>query len=68
MSWNKKHLLDIESLGADEIYAVLDTARAVATLDVLASLAETAAIHNFTKPQMHDGDESQASDARHPIV
>lgn len=28
MSWNKKHLLDIESLGVDEILTVLDTARA----------------------------------------
>ena len=28
MSWNRKHLLDIESLTADEILTVLDTARA----------------------------------------
>lgn len=28
MSWNRKHLLDIESLSADEIITVLDTARA----------------------------------------
>src|SRR5436305_1292515 len=28
MSWNRKHLLDIESLSADEIVTVLDTARA----------------------------------------
>src|SRR5690349_476812 len=28
MTWNRKHLLDIESLSADEIFAVLDTARA----------------------------------------
>ena len=28
MSWNRKHLLDIESLTADEITTVLDTARA----------------------------------------
>ncbi|HEX4644410.1 MAG TPA: aspartate carbamoyltransferase catalytic subunit [Verrucomicrobiae bacterium] len=28
MSWNRKHLLDIESLTADEIVTVLDTARA----------------------------------------
>jgi aspartate carbamoyltransferase catalytic subunit len=28
MSWTKKHLLDIESLTADEIFMVLDTARA----------------------------------------
>src|SRR5689334_744692 len=28
MSWNRKHLLDIESLTVDEITTVLDTARA----------------------------------------
>ena len=28
MSWNRKHLLDIESLSAEEIMTVLDTARA----------------------------------------
>ena len=28
MSWTKKHLLDIESLTADEIITVLDTAKA----------------------------------------
>ena len=27
MSWNQKHLLDIESLSAEEIITVLDTAR-----------------------------------------
>ena len=27
MSWHRKHLLDIESLSAEEITAVLDTAR-----------------------------------------
>ena len=28
MTWHRKHLLDIESLTADEIVTVLDTARA----------------------------------------
>ena len=28
MAWNRKHLLDIESLTAEEIVTVLDTARA----------------------------------------
>ncbi len=28
MAWNRKHLLDIQSLGAEEIMTVLDTARA----------------------------------------
>jgi aspartate carbamoyltransferase catalytic subunit len=28
MAWNRKHLLDIESLSADEINTVLDTSKA----------------------------------------
>jgi DNA mismatch repair protein MutS len=47
---------------------VQDTARGLATLDVLASLAETAAVANYTKPLMHTGDELVAIDARHPVV
>jgi DNA mismatch repair protein MutS len=53
---------------AGEAPRILDTARAVAALDVLGALAETAALHNYIKPQMHEGDELQATDARHPIV
>ncbi len=47
---------------------IQDTARAVATLDVLAGLAETATIANYTKPHVHDGEEFSAVDARHPVV
>jgi DNA mismatch repair protein MutS len=47
---------------------VQDTARGLATLDVLAALAETAAVHNYTKPLMHSGEELQATDVRHPVV
>jgi DNA mismatch repair protein MutS len=53
---------------AAESARVLETARAVATLDVLAALAETAAVGNFTKPHVHEGDELRASDVRHPVV
>jgi DNA mismatch repair protein MutS len=53
---------------AAEAPRVLDTARAIAGLDVLAALADTAAAGNFTKPQVHDGDEFVALEARHPIV
>jgi DNA mismatch repair protein MutS len=53
---------------AAEAPRLLDTARVIATLDVLAALAETATAANFTKPFVHDGDEFQATDARHPIV
>src|SRR6185369_9132496 len=47
---------------------IQDTARALAALDVLAALAETAALQNYTKPQVHGGDELIATDARHPVV
>jgi DNA mismatch repair protein MutS len=47
---------------------ILDTARAVASLDVLAALADVAAVHNYTKPHMHDGDDFIAADVRHPVV
>ncbi len=47
---------------------IQDTARALATLDVLAGLAETAAVSNYTKPHVHDGDEFLVVDGRHPVV
>ncbi|MEY4095216.1 MAG: mismatch repair protein MutS, partial [Acidobacteriota bacterium] len=47
---------------------VLDTARAVAAVDVLLGLAETATASNYTKPHVHDGDEISATDLRHPVV
>jgi len=53
---------------AAEAARIQDTARALATLDVLAGLAETATISNFTKPHVHDGDELVAADSRHPVV
>ena len=53
---------------AGEAPRIQDTARALATLDVLAALAEAAAISNFTKPHVHDGDEFLAADTRHPVV
>jgi DNA mismatch repair protein MutS len=58
----------LRSQVAGEAPRIQDTARALATLDVLAALAETAAISNFTKPHVHDGDEFLAADSRHPVV
>jgi DNA mismatch repair protein MutS len=44
------------------------TARAVATLDALASLAENAARRNYVRPVLHDGDEIEVRNGRHPMV
>jgi DNA mismatch repair protein MutS len=53
---------------AAEAPRVLDTARAIAALDVLAALAETASVANYAKPHVSDGDELIATDVRHPVV
>ncbi|MGE3277819.1 MAG: DNA mismatch repair protein MutS [Vicinamibacterales bacterium] len=53
---------------AAESVRIQDTAAAIAALDVLAGLAETATIANFTKPHVHEGDEIVALDVRHPVV
>ena len=47
---------------------VQDSARALANLDVLAGLAETAAVNDYTKPHVHDGDELLITEGRHPVV
>ena len=56
----------------DEVAAaaarIQDTARALANLDVLAGLAETAAVQDYTKPHVHGGDELLITEGRHPIV
>ena len=44
------------------------TARALATLDALASLAEIATRRNYVAPILHDGDEIEIKAGRHAIV
>nr|MBA2736814.1 DNA mismatch repair protein MutS [Pyrinomonadaceae bacterium] len=52
----------------EETTKLQSTARALATLDALASLAEVAARYNFVCPTLHDGDEIEIKNGRHPIV
>lgn len=51
-----------------ETHKLQTTARALATLDALASLAETAARRNYVRPVLHDGDEIEIKNGRHPVV
>jgi DNA mismatch repair protein MutS len=53
---------------AAEAPRIQDTARGIAALDALSALAETASVANYTKPQMHGGDELIATDVRHAVV
>ena len=53
---------------AAEAPRIQSSARALGTLDVLGAFAEGAAVNNYIKPQVHDGDEMTVIDARHPVV
>ena len=67
----ERELEIFEALGravAAEAPRIQACARAMATLDVLAGLAETAAVNNYTKPHVHEGDELTVVDGRHPVV
>jgi DNA mismatch repair protein MutS len=53
---------------AAETKRIQATARALAALDALASLAETAARRRYVRPMMHDGDEIEIVQGRHPVI
>ncbi len=52
----------------EETQKIQSTARALATLDALCSLAQTATRRNYVCPTLHDGDEIEIKNGRHPIV
>jgi DNA mismatch repair protein MutS len=49
-------------------FPLLKTARALAELDVLSALAETAALGGYTKPDVHEGIGLDIREGRHPVV
>ena len=53
---------------AESAPSLLQTARAIAEVDVLISLAETAGRRKYTKPEITDEDVLELEDARHPVV
>lgn len=53
---------------AAETSRIQATARALACLDGLSSLAETAVRRRYVLPLMHDGDEVEIIHGRHPVI
>ena len=53
---------------AAETSRIQSTARALACLDALAALAETAVRRRYVRPAMHDGDEVEIVHGRHPVI
>ena len=60
--------LEIKEAIAVHITRIKSTAKALAELDALASLAEVADRENYCMPEVTDGDEIQIVDGRHPVV
>ena len=44
------------------------TARALATLDTLCSLAAVAAANRYTRPEVNDSDRIRITEGRHPVI
>jgi DNA mismatch repair protein MutS len=59
---------EIRATVAGETKALQATARALAMIDALASLAEAAVRCRYVRPQLHDGDELEIKDGRHPMI
>ena len=53
---------------ANEMPRLQTMARAIALLDVLAGLAETAALHRYVKPLVDEGSAIFIQEGRHPVV
>ena len=53
---------------AEDVARILDTARAVARIDVLASLAHVAAAHRYVAPTMDEGELIRIVEGRHPVI
>ena len=53
---------------AAETKRIQMTARALAALDALAAMAETSARRRYARPLLHDGDELEIVQGRHPVI
>ncbi len=53
---------------AEQSKALLQTARAIAEIDVLAGLAEIGSRRGYIKPEISEGDDLEIISGRHPVV
>lgn len=59
---------DVRRRVAGETRRIQASAKALAAIDVLAGLAETAARRNYCRPILRDDDEIDIKDGRHPVL
>ncbi|MCH5188041.1 MAG: DNA mismatch repair protein MutS, partial [Oscillospiraceae bacterium] len=63
-----EQFVDIRVRVCGEIERIERTARAIATADVLCSLAEAAVKNRYVRPEINISDEIYIKDGRHPVV
>jgi len=51
-----------------QVERIQDTSRSLATIDVLAALAEVACRYNYVRPTVNDGSAIRIVEGRHPVV
>lgn len=59
---------DIRKVVANNLDRIEKTAKAIATLDVLISLANVASDNNYTRPEVNQSSKIILKDSRHPVV
>ncbi len=64
----KNFFAEIRTQIAAETKRLQATARALANIDCLTALAETAVRRRYVRPALHDGDEVEIKAGRHPVI
>ncbi|HSJ01571.1 MAG TPA: DNA mismatch repair protein MutS [Verrucomicrobium sp.] len=63
-----EEFIKLRTQAMTHLEAIQETAEAIATLDVLASLAETARLFNYTRPALNETRNLFFRDGRHPVL
>jgi DNA mismatch repair protein MutS len=59
---------EVRKVAAAEAVSIQSNARMIALVDCLISFAECAEAYKYCKPVIHDGDELEIIESRHPVV
>jgi len=59
---------ELRSAVVSQIHHLQETAATLAVLDAICSLAETARLHGYCRPEINDSDVLEICDGRHPVL
>jgi DNA mismatch repair protein MutS len=59
---------ELRSAVLSQIHRLQETAATLAVLDAICSLAETARLHGYCRPEINDSDVLEICDGRHPVL